>query len=227
MTRPLPFTFAMNAPTFRNPRPATSAELQALTGIGAAVADRIVRERVEAERRSNKHRPGRVAGAAALAGVAATEEPGERRVVVPRGVFAPWNAQATVHARAAFWAALLPMTVPGRTSDIWRAHFANRLFEIVGLEVVFAEPRVTQHRNAHNYLGDMDAEHDLYHKTSALLAFLSQWTPAEDETTTAARMQALWVALYERTYIEEGDVKMLQLWLQALRESGYTAAAFR
>ena len=44
-----------------------------------------------------------------------------RGVAVPRGALAPWNAQATVHARRAFWAMLLPQTVPGRVSDIWRA----------------------------------------------------------------------------------------------------------
>jgi hypothetical protein len=34
-------------------------------------------------------------------------------------------------------------------------------------------------------------------------------------------MQALWIELYERGYIEQEDVKMVQRWLAALLESGY------
>jgi hypothetical protein len=39
--------------------------------------------------------------------------------------------------------------------------------------------------------------------------------------TVPERMQALWIELYERGYIEQEDVKMVQRWLAALLESGY------
>ena len=54
-------------------------------------------------------------------------------------------------------------------SDIWRSYFAERLFRDLDLRVAFVPPRVAQFRNAHNYLADMDAEHDLYFKTSKLV----------------------------------------------------------
>ena len=146
-------------------------------------------------------------------------EAASRALMVPLGVYSPYNAQATVHTADAMWAALLPKTVLGRVSDIWRGYFAERVFARVGLHVVFTPPRVTQNRNAHSYLADMDAESDLYFKADKLVEFLSLW--GDDSDTVQCSMERLWAALYERTYIELGDVLMAQRWLGALEAVGY------
>lgn len=39
--------------------------------------------------------------------------------------------------------------------------------------------------------------------------------------TLSERMEQLWIDLYERGYIEEEDVRNMQLWLQALENVGY------
>ena len=46
---------------------------------------------------------------------------------LPRGTYAPFNAQATVWRTPAFWAMLLPVTVASRVADIWRAYICERL----------------------------------------------------------------------------------------------------
>jgi len=140
-------------------------------------------------------------------------------VIVPPGIYTPYNAQATVHTKRALWATFLPSTVPGRVSDIWRSYFSERLFAELDLSIAFVPPRVTQIRNAHNYLGDMNAEEDLYYKTSKLVEFLEGWRDNSKELPE--RMENLWIALYERGYIELGDVQLVQLWLRALVDSGY------
>lgn len=43
---------------------------------------------------------------------------------LPAGLFAPYNAQATLHMHSALWTLLLPVTVHGRVSDIWRSYCA-------------------------------------------------------------------------------------------------------
>ena len=69
-------------------------------------------------------------------------------------------------------------------------------------------------------MGDIQAEHDLYFKTGALLVdFLHSWS--SPLTTLPACMEALWIDLYELGYIEEKDVHLVQLWLHALLEVGY------
>ena len=93
-------------------------------------------------------------------------------LLVPRGVLTPCNAQATLHFQVGFWALLLPITVHGHVSDIWRSYFAQRLFWDVGLQAgFFARPLVVQKRNPHSNLGDLDAEKDLYtRKVNSLLS---------------------------------------------------------
>lgn len=148
-------------------------------------------------------------------------DPSVKPVVVPSRTYSPYNAQATVHTAASLWATLLPATVPGRVSDIWRGYFAQRLFHDTDMSLVFLPPRIRQDRNIHSYLADMKAELDLYFKSAKLLEFLDDWQPDDSLDTIPARMEALWIDLYERSYIEVDDVTALQLWLQALVESGY------
>lgn len=41
-------------------------------------------------------------------------------LILGRGIQAPWNAQAVLLSEAAFFTMLLPVTVHGRVTDIWR-----------------------------------------------------------------------------------------------------------
>jgi hypothetical protein len=138
---------------------------------------------------------------------------------VPTHAFVPYNAQASIHTYQALWATLLPYTVPGRVSDIWRGYFAEAIFRDLDISVAFLPPKVTQVRNPHSYLADMQAELDLYFKATTLVEFLSGWSSIAE--TVPERMEELWIQLYERGYIEADDVKLVQLWLDALVESQY------
>lgn len=140
-------------------------------------------------------------------------------LVLPPGVFAPYNAQAQLSTYRALWALLLPVSVHGRVSDIWRGYFAQRLMWDVGLHVAFTPPLVTQIRNPHDALADMLAEGDLYKKSLALIRFLSRWQGTG--ATLQARYEELYVALYERDFIGLTDVLLAQQWLLALERAGY------
>lgn len=140
-------------------------------------------------------------------------------VLVPMHSYAPYNAQATVHMKKALWATLLPATVPGRVSDIWRSYFAQCIFMDAGLRLAFAPPKVYQERNEHDLLGDFIAEDDLYKKSGKLIEFLSTWD--SDHDSIPQRMIQLWIDLYERGYIEIEDVTAVQTWLAALTQIGY------
>ena len=141
-------------------------------------------------------------------------------VILPPGTYVPYNAQATVHTKPTLWATLLPMTVPGRVSDIWRGYFAQRIFEDLGLSMAYVPPRVHQDRNPHNFLADMQAEGALYFQTGKLLEFLHGWDGG-GATTLPESIEKLWIAVYERGYIERDDVLAVQRWLKALVAAGY------
>ena len=51
----------------------------------------------------------------------------ETILVPPRAVYTPWNAQAVLVSEPAFFGLLLPVTVTGRVSDIWRSYITTRL----------------------------------------------------------------------------------------------------
>ena len=143
-----------------------------------------------------------------------------RPLIVPDGVFTPYNAQATLHFKAGFWGLYLPISVTGRVSDIWRSYIAKRLFWDAGLKMGFLpRPLVVQDRNVHNNVADLEAERDLYMKSKHLVEFLGQWEGKGK--TMVERIEELWIEMYERTYIEYDDVILLQLWLQGLIDIGY------
>ena len=143
-------------------------------------------------------------------------------VVVPTRRLAPYNAQATLHTHNALWALLLPASVHGRVSDIWRGYLAQRLFWDIGLRLAFAPPSVWQERNPHNWLADMNAEQQLYERAGKLLDFLVGWEcDGNGSSSLPTFVEALWVAAYERGYLERSDVVMVQRWLQALLDAHY------
>ena len=147
-------------------------------------------------------------------------------VALAAGTLAPYNAQACAHAQAAHWLALLPTSVPGRVSDIWRGYVAQRSLWDVGLRLGFMAPAVRQDRSPHSFLADADAEVDLYFKATKLAELLASWpAPAVGRSSSGAsaarRLEQMYAALYARGYLEESDVVACQLWLQALADAGY------
>ncbi|CAF3586610.1 unnamed protein product [Rotaria sp. Silwood1] len=140
-------------------------------------------------------------------------------VGIPPGVFVPYNAQASMHYRKSFWGLLLPITVHGRVSDIWRSYVTQRLlWEICG-RIAFVSPWVTQFRNPHNYIQDFQAETDLYLKTGALIRVLLEWNGRS--ATLPGLIEELWIELYERDYVDKEDISLLQMWLDTLIHIGY------
>jgi len=140
-------------------------------------------------------------------------------VLVPTHSYSPYNAKATIHTQYALWATLLPSTVPGRVSDIWRSYISQCIFADTRLRIIFAPPKVIQKLNDHDCLGDFNAEKDLYMKSGMMIDFLSKWDSIYN--TIPERMESLWIDLYEHGYIELDDVFYVQKWLGALIQIGF------
>jgi len=146
---------------------------------------------------------------------------GNVSVVIPKGVFSPYNAQASLHAYDALWALLLPITVPGRVSDIWRAYLAQPILWSLNATIAFVPPIVTQNRNAHNYMADFEAEQHLFTRSSQLLTFLGAWHCPSIPQTVPACIEQLWAEAYERDYLQNEDVLLMQRWIDALLYAKY------
>ncbi|XP_038075300.1 probable glycosyltransferase STELLO1 [Patiria miniata] len=148
-------------------------------------------------------------------------DPAPRRLFVPERVMSPYNAQATLHAHQAFWGLLLPVSVHGRVSDIWRSYFTQRLLWDIGMQVAFHSPFVVQYRNPHNYMADFDSEMDLYYKAETLVKFLQEWTPEKSSTSLQQILLDLAIRLYEFDFFGVQDVTLTEAWIQDLQCLGY------
>ena len=135
-------------------------------------------------------------------------------LLIPSNAYSPYNAQATTHLYNAFWGLYLPITVPGRVTDIWRSYITQRIMKDIGLHVMYTPPIVQHERSAHDYLSDFVAESDLYDKTTKLLEFLDGWS--SDAHELPERIFELWVGLYEHDYLGLHDVEAAREWLNTL-----------
>lgn len=148
---------------------------------------------------------------------------GELKVVPPKS-YTPYNAQATLHFPPAFWGMLLPVTVHGRVSDIWRSYFTQTLLPSTGSVVAFAKSWVQQFRNPHNYLADFQSELPLYERSGALVKFLQEFSKVNNVKNNAfsiGMVEKLSIEMYEYGIIEELDVKLTQAWIMDLYSIGY------
>lgn len=145
---------------------------------------------------------------------------GDRLLVVPSCKYSPYNAQATLHFYSALWSLFLPVTVHGRVSDIWRGYVFQRLAKDCNLHLAYSPSIVRQDRNAHNYLADFDSEDDLYKRSGKLIEQLESWQPGAN-LDLPDRIIEIYIFLYERGYIEELDVVLIQEWIRALKSMRY------
>lgn len=124
--------------------------------------------------------------------------------LVPLNKFCPFNAQATLWYSQAFEYMLLPVTVHGRVSDIWRGYIMQKVSQQKKIRTLFVSPQVVQNRNFHRNQDDFIAEYPLYTKSRRLLHFLNN-------IKYTSTMQ-LYIDLYERDYIEYADINLLLMW---------------
>jgi hypothetical protein len=126
---------------------------------------------------------------------------------------APFNAQATLFFKDAFPYMLLPVTVHGRVSDIWRSYFAQAVMKC---PLVFSSPWVTQIRNSHNYLADFQSELPLYTQATSLVTHL-----------TYNKFQSLseaFIDAYEHEILEYSDVELALAWERDMKRIHFNAS---
>ncbi|XP_064631677.1 uncharacterized protein LOC135489968 [Lineus longissimus] len=144
----------------------------------------------------------------------------EKYHALPHFIMSPYNAQATMHAQFAFWGLLLPASVDGRVSDIWRSYFTQRLVWDTDGHIAFGPPYVNQIRNAHSYMVDFHNEIDVYYKTSRLINFLVNWIPKT--VSLAQNMIDLYTELYQIDIVGRTDIDLAIAWIRDLECVGYT-----
>ena len=126
------------------------------------------------------------------------------------GFMSPFNAQATLFFKEAFEFLLLPVTVHGRVSDIWRSYMAQA---VMTCSLVFSSPWVEQIRNKHDYLADFQAELPLYTQATAFVQHL------RNNSKQYAGLTDVVVDAYEHGIVEGEDVALAFAWQNDLQRA--------
>ena len=140
-------------------------------------------------------------------------------IILSKKSFSPWNAQSTLFEYKTFWGMLLPMTVHGRVSDIWRSYFTQKIMWEQDSYMAFCPAIVNHIRNQHRLIKDFDAEMPLYTQTEALLKFLNEWKPKH--TTIPKILEEMYIEMFERGILELRDIEFIQAWIRDLYTIGY------
>ena len=135
-------------------------------------------------------------------------------VVVPVGAYTPFNGQATLWSSSAFMYMALPVSVPGRVSDIWRSYIAEYFLYKSSKHVAFVPPYVDQHRNLHDYMQDFNDELQLYQQAYALIAWFHS-APYDD----ISNLLELYTLMASRGFVQQEDMNFISVWLETLRAS--------
>lgn len=139
----------------------------------------------------------------------------KKAVVLEPGTYSPFNAQATLWHRPAFFAMLLPTSVNGRVSDILRSYISQPLLWARKLKLAFVAPEVeVTNRNPHDLIGDLNGEWPLYGELPVMVEDMEAHVRrnASQELGGPSALFSLYVYLYEHGLVEESDVRLAAAW---------------
>jgi hypothetical protein len=142
-------------------------------------------------------------------------------LIPPRSVYSPWNAQAVLVSNPAFFGLLLPVSVTGRVSDIWRSYITTRLLWETRHRIGFSSSFVTQYRNPHSHMVDFADEDDLYSRVDELLQALASWTSHGHETLETAYIDFVTKLVEEAAILGEAVLQLAKALVDDLKTIGY------
>lgn len=136
------------------------------------------------------------------------------KIVVPRAVFAPYDAQSTVHLYEAFWSLLLPNSVQKSMTDVARAYVTQSLFYLIpDACLLFTPPALTHEPNL------LKAEYSVLHNLNKLIDHL-YYLPLEFDTLQEALVK-VYASLYDVGIVEKRDIALAHAWIQDLNNVHY------
>ncbi|XP_050390975.1 uncharacterized protein LOC126810065 [Patella vulgata] len=142
-------------------------------------------------------------------------------VILPAGVFSPFNSKDTLFLYNALWALMLPTTVKNSEPDIWRGYWVQRLLWEIDGNLGFFPPNAVHTDSEHSTLDEavVDAKR-VYFQTEDVITFLRQWRCPADFIFYDCIMR-LSREIVEHDFWENSDYDLAKSWLNDLRAAGF------
>jgi hypothetical protein len=143
-------------------------------------------------------------------------EPGPN-VLLERGVWCPFNSQATWWFGSAYELMYLPSHCSFRMTDIWRSFVAQRCLWEFASGMVFLPAQVDQERNAHNLMRDFADEVPGYLNNDRITEILRGLSLKPGPSSVGENLLACYQALVSAGIFAPAELPMVEAWLSDIR----------
>ena len=140
-----------------------------------------------------------------------------KRLVVPRGIFSPYDARSTIHEYEALWSLYLPATVMASLQTVWRSYIAQSLFYLIpDACLMLVYPASLDNTKVADSDNDMSYSDESLKLVKMLKYFPMTFNHFEDA------LPQLYQHLVSEGVIGVKDYKYVEAWRYDLKNIGYT-----
>jgi len=140
----------------------------------------------------------------------------DRRVVLDKGSWCPFNSQNTTWWRDAFPLLYLPAHCSFRMTDIWRSFVAQRIAWENGWSVLFHEASVWQDRNDHSLMRDFADEVPGYLNNERICHTLEDLSLSSGIANIEHNLRRCYQSLVSLDVVGSEELSLLEAWIADL-----------
>ena len=137
-------------------------------------------------------------------------------VMLPEGVWCPFNSQSTWWWPDAYPLMYLPSYCSFRMTDIWRSFIAQRCLWEMDFGIVFHAPEVIQERNKHNLMRDFEDEIPGYTLNKKIVEVLEGLTLDKGMANVGNNLLKCYETLVKEGIFPEKELVLVETWLEDL-----------
>ncbi len=138
-------------------------------------------------------------------------------IMLPRGVWCPFNSQSTWWWPEAYPLMYLPSYCSFRMTDIWRSFIAQRCLWEMNCGIVFHAPEVIQERNEHDLMRDFEDEIPGYTKNKKIVEVLEGLILDKGWENVDNNLLKCYEVLVKAETFPEKELELVKTWLDDLR----------
>jgi hypothetical protein len=135
-------------------------------------------------------------------------------LLLPRGVWCPFNSQNTWWWPEAFPLLYLPSHCSFRMTDIWRSFVAQRCLWELGYELEFHRADVHQSRNEHDLMRDFGDETVGYLRNDEIRRILEDCPLRSGPARVGENLLACYEALASKGIVAPIELQLVEAWLE-------------
>jgi hypothetical protein len=139
-------------------------------------------------------------------------------VMLPAGVWCPFNSQNTWWWSDVYPLLYLPSHCSFRMTDIWRSFVAQRCLWELGHELEFHAADVHQLRNEHSLLRDFEDECVGYLRNDEIRALLERLPLRAGPQELMNNLHRCWDAMAVAGLVKPAEMPLVEAWLEDCRE---------